>query len=107
MQRGNLSTEANLRGTKSLNNNMENFNDKPLVARSVSIRNAEREKLRNKQRREMNQRMVDAPSKAFNQSLAAERDIDMRDALAKVRESNVTIPDTLTKLHGTYIYRNK
>jgi len=86
---------------------MTEYQDEPLVSRDVSIRREQNRQLKTNQQKEMENRRVTAPQSAWNQTLDATTDIYMRDALSKVRKSNVTIPDTLTRFHGTYIYRNK
>jgi hypothetical protein len=68
---------------------MNDYSNEPLVAREVSIRRDREQKLKDTQRNETNSRQVE------------------RDALLKVRQSDVTLPDDLTRLHGTFIYTNK
>ena len=55
----------------------------------------------------MENRRIAAPQSAWNQSVAASTDTYMRDALTQVRRSDVTLPDTLTRLHGTWIHNQK
>ena len=82
-------------------------NKEPLVSIDVSQRRQEKEKLIQTQQSVMNTKQVQTDTEQFNQSLDASKDLYLRDALTKVRESDVTIPDSLTRFHGTYIYRNK
>ena len=71
------------------------------------MRRTEQDKLKIQQRKDMDNRRGSAPQSAWNQSVAASTDTYMRDALTQVRKSSVTLPDTLTRLHGTFIYTNK
>lgn len=86
---------------------MTRFTDEPLIAREVSIRRTEQQNLKIKQQKEMENRRVSAPQSAWNQSVAASTDTKMRDLLSQVRRSDVTLPDTLTRLHGTWIHNQK
>ena len=86
---------------------MTRYTDEPLIAREVSIRRTEQENLKTQQKKEMENRLVAAPDNAWNQSISAHNDDYMKDALSKVRESKVTLPDELTRMHGTFIYSNK
>jgi hypothetical protein len=81
--------------------------DDPLVSRDVSMRQREAEKLKAKQQKQMNQRRVEAPSNAFQQSSNAHNDEYMKQALSKVRESRVTLPYALTRHNGTWIHNQK
>jgi len=86
---------------------MTQYADEPLVSRDVSMRRAEQQNLKIHQQKQMDNRRISAPQSAWNQSVAASTDDYMRDALTQVRKSSVTLPDTLTRLHGTFIYTNK
>ena len=86
---------------------MTRLTDEPLVSRQVSRRRTEKQKLKSQQQKEMETRLVAAPDNAWNQSISAHNDDYMKDALSKVRESKVTLPDELTRMHGTFIYSNK
>jgi hypothetical protein len=74
----------------------------PLVSRSVSIRRDQKRQLKISQQKEMEFRQVNRDSNAFHQSVDASNDHYMKNALSKVRQSNVTLPDELTRIHGTY-----
>jgi hypothetical protein len=74
----------------------------PLVSRDVSTRREQKRQLKNSQQKEMEYRQVNRDSNAFHQSVDATNDHYMRDALSKVRQSKVTLPDELTRIHGTY-----
>ena len=79
----------------------------PLVAREVTIRKMEQEKRRVEQQRQMNSRQVSRAENAWNQTMSASKDVDMRDALTQVRQSEVSLPETLTRLHGTWVHNQK
>ena len=86
---------------------MSRYNDDPLVSRNVSMRQQERQKLKTQQQSEMNARRVERETNAFNQSLAAAEDKYMRGALNQVRQSDVTLPETLTRFQGTWMWNKK
>ena len=86
---------------------MTEYTDEPLVSRDVSIRREQNRQLKINQQKEMENRRIAAPQSAWNQSVAASTDTYMRDALTQVRRSDVTLPDTLTRLHGTWIHNQK
>ena len=75
-----------------------------LVPLDVSRRREEHQKLQQNQQREMESRRVDGNSRNFNQSVSANNDKYMVDALSKVRESDVTHPESLTRMNGTYFH---
>ena len=93
--------------TKHLNRFMTEYTDEPLVSRDVSMRRAEQEKQKLQQKKDMENRLVTAPQSAWNQSVAASTDTKMRDLLSQVRQSDVGLPDALTRLHGTWIHNQK
>ena len=86
---------------------MTQHTDEPLVSRDVSMRRAEQDKLKIHQQKEMDNRRISAPQSAWNQSVAASTDTKMRELLSQVRKSSVTLPDTLTRLHGYWVYNQK
>ena len=86
---------------------MTEYADKPLVSRDVSIRRTEQQNLKIHQQKEMENRRVAAPQSAWNQSVSASTDDYMKNALTQVRKSDVTLPDTLTRLHGSWVYNQK
>ena len=77
-----------------------------LVPLDVSRRREEHQKLKQNQQREMESRRVDGDSRNFNQSVSATNDRYMVDALSKVRESDVTHPESLTRMNGTYFHNH-
>lgn len=60
---------------------MTHYRDETLVPREVTIRRMEQEKRRVEQQRQMNSRQVSHAENAWNQTLSASKDVDMRDAL--------------------------
>jgi hypothetical protein len=86
---------------------MTEYADEPLVSRDVSIRREQNRQLKINQQKEMENRRIAAPQSAWNQSVAASTDTYMRNALTQVRQSDVTLPETLTRLHGTWIHNQK
>ena len=75
-----------------------------LVPIDVARRREEQQKLKQTQQREMESRQVERDSKNFNQSVNASNDKYMVDALSKVRESDITHPESLTRMNGTYFH---
>ena len=84
-----------------------NRTDDPLVSRDVSIRWDQEHKRKTSQRKEMESRQVSRESNAFHQSVDASNDEYMKNALMKVRQSKVTLPDDLTRIHGTFTTTHK
>ena len=74
-----------------------------LVSLEVSRRQEERQKLKENQQKQMESRRVDTDSKNFNQSINATNDRYMIDALNEVRKSDITLPETLTRMNGTWM----
>ena len=81
--------------------------DDPLVSRDVSIRREQKRQLKTSQQKEMESRQINRDANSFHQSVSATNDHYMRDALSKVRQSKVTLPDELTRIHGTYTTTHK
>ena len=52
----------------------------------------------------MDLRKVNREQDAYNSSVAASSDDYMKSALNKVRQSNVTHNETVTRLNGTWLY---
>ena len=77
-----------------------------LVSLDVSRRKEEQQTLKQNQQKEMESRRVDRDSKNFNQSVNATNDRYMVDALNKVRKSDITHPEDLTRMNGTWM-RNR
>ena len=75
-----------------------------LVPVEVTRRRENQRKLKQRQQKEMESRRVDRDSKNFNQSVNATNDRYMVDALSKVRESNVTHPENLTRMNGSWMH---
>ena len=75
-----------------------------LVSLDVSRRREEHQKLKQTQQKEMESRRVERDSKTFHQSVSATNDRYMIDALNKVRQSDVTHPESLTRMNGTWMH---
>ena len=86
---------------------MTQYADETLVPREVSIRREQNLKLKIDQQKEMENRRISAPQNAWNQSVAASTDTKMRELLSQVRKSDVTLPETLTRHQGSWVYSNK
>mgnify|MGYP000465119399 CR=1 FL=1 len=86
---------------------MTEYADEPLVSRDVSIRREQNRQLKIDQQKQMENRRIAAPQNAWNQSVAASTDDYMKNALTQVRKSDVTLPDALTRIHGSWVYTNK
>ena len=84
-----------------LNNSMDK---ETLVSVDVSRRREKQQKLKQTQQKEMESRRVERDSKNFNQSVNASNDKYMIDALTKVRKSNITHPENLTRMNGTWMH---
>ena len=81
-----------------------NISNTPLVSRAVSQRSDEESKLKKTQQKQMEERLVEKPAQAFHQSVAASQDSYIASALKKLRESNVTHPESLTRISGTWLH---
>ena len=86
---------------------MTDYQDEPLVSRDVSIRREQNRQLKIHQQKEMENRRVAAPQSAWNQSISASTDDYMKNALTQVRKSDVTLPETLTRHQGSWVYNQK
>ena len=75
-----------------------------MVPIDVSRRREEHQKLKQTQQKQMDTRRIDRDSRNFNQSVNATNDRYMVDALNKVRKSDVTHPESLTRMHGSWMH---
>ena len=75
-----------------------------LIPRTVYRRQQDQQKLRQSQKSEMNRKLVGRDGRDFDQTVSASNDHYMRDALTKVRQSDVTHNETVTRLNGTWLY---
>ena len=75
-----------------------------LTPRNVSRRQQDLQKLRQSQQSQMDSKRVEKDRRDFNQSVSASNDHYMKDALTKVRQSDVTHNETVTRLNGTWFY---
>ena len=71
-----------------------------LKSREVTMREKDAADLKHQQQRKMEARWVEKPNITGG-------DIDMSDALAKVRTSDVTIPSNLSRYQGSYLYNKQ
>jgi hypothetical protein len=62
------------------------------------------EKLRTTQKKQLENQLMENSSNAFYQSVAASGDTYIASALRKVRESNVTHPEFLTRISGSWMH---
>ena len=74
-----------------------------LTPRTITAREQQRQKIKDTQKSEMDTRRVHRDQDAFNSSVAASQDHYMTQALAKVRQSDVTHSETLTKWNGSWL----
>mgnify|MGYP003328039932 CR=1 FL=1 len=75
-----------------------------LIPRNVYRRQQDQQKHRQSQQSDMDSKRVERDRRNFNQSVSASNDHYMKDALAKVRQSDVTHSETVTRLNGTWLY---
>ena len=75
-----------------------------LIPRTVYRRQQDQQKLRQSQQSQMDSKRVEKDRRDFNQSVSASEDSYMTSALAKVRQSDVTHNETVTRLSGTWLY---
>jgi hypothetical protein len=80
------------------------MDNETLVSLEVSRRRENKQKLKQTQQKEMESRRVEGDSRNFQQSVNASNDRYMIDALSKVRKSNVTHPENLTRMNGTWMH---
>ena len=81
--------------------------DDPLVYRSVSIRREQQRNLKTSQQKEMESRQINRDANSFHQSVAATNDQYMKNELLKERQSKVTFPDELLRIHGNFTATNR
>ena len=78
--------------------------DKPLTPMAIQLREKDTQEERIRQNTEFRRKQYEIPRNQFTQSRLAGEDFYMKDALAKVRQSEVSIPHDLARFHGTTIY---
>jgi hypothetical protein len=81
--------------------------DEVLQSLDVQRRESEKQKLKELQNKKMENRLVQRETNNFNQSVNASNDQYMKDALSKVRQSDVTHSETLTRFNGTWMHNQK
>jgi len=74
-----------------------------LVSLEVSRRREEHQKLQQTQQKQMESRRVERDYRNFNQCVNATIYRYMIDALKKVRKSDDTLPESLTRRNGTWM----
>ena len=79
----------------------------PLVSPDVSRRRQEKEKLIQTCQSAMDAERVERDTRQFNQSVNATNDRYMIDALTKVRKSDVTHSEDLTRISGTWMHNQR
>ena len=80
------------------------MSNETLVPQEVSRRREEEHQSKLDQQKEMDFRQVERSSTQFNQSVNAVKDSYMIDALSQVRKSNVTHPENLTRMNGSWMH---
>ena len=83
------------------------MNRQILTPRAVTRREQEAQERRDNQRVAMNAERVETDYRTFNQSVAASNDHYMTSALEKVRQSNVTHSDEITRISGTWLHNKR
>ena len=83
---------------------MNTRNNDVLPSLDVQRRKEEEMKQRKMHQTEMDSRMINRESRDFSQSVSATTDTKMVDALAKVRQSKVSMPDELTRRNGSWMF---
>ena len=78
---------------------------KPLTPVSVQRRELEALERNSKQKIEWDKKRLEDERKQHYQSYNASTDDYMKEALSKVRKSNVSIPQDLAMFNGTFIYK--
>ena len=87
--------------TKRINNCMTNNTPTPLA---VSRREKENHLRKQAQQSEMDASRVEQTNRTWNSAVSASNDHYMVSALSKVRESNVTHHEDLTRINGTWMH---
>ena len=75
-----------------------------LIPRTVYRRQQDQQKQRQSQKSRMNANRVERDRRDFDQTVSASNDHYMKDALTKVRQSDVTHNETVTRLNGTWMF---
>mgnify|MGYP001387164378 CR=1 FL=1 len=83
---------------------MHNYKTDTLVPVEVSKRREEKEELRRTQNKQMGSRQVELQTNNFYRSVDSTNDKYMIDALKKVRKSDVTHPESLTRINGNWLF---
>jgi len=75
-----------------------------LVSRDVTRRLKEKEELKQIQKYEMGVNQVNQPNNLFGKSTSAINDKYIHEPMKKVNESNTTIDENLSRMHGTFFF---
>ena len=75
-----------------------------LIPRTVYRRQQDQQKHRQSQKSTMDANWMERDRRDFDQTVSASNDHYMKDALTKVRQSDVTHNETVTRLNGTWLY---
>lgn len=75
-----------------------------LPSREAQTRHSEKMKKRKEQAVEMNHKWANSMS---DRTVRTDTQIDMKDALSKVRQSDVSIPVELSRYQGSYLYNKQ
>jgi len=70
----------------------------------IQRRNKEEKDATIHQTKELENRLVDVERKNFRSSVNATKDDYIRNAMKKVRESKVGLPESLTRHNGSWVY---
>ena len=75
-----------------------------LIPRIVYRRQQDQQKQRKSQKSTMDANWMEKDRRDFDQTVSASNDHYMKDALTKVRQSDVTHNETVTRLNGTWMF---
>ena len=91
-------------GTSGILTRINRFMEDKLIPRNVYRRQQDQQKHRQSQQSDMDSKRVERDRRDLNQSVSASNDHYMVSALSKVRESNVTHHEDLTRINGTWMH---
>jgi hypothetical protein len=81
--------------------------DDPFVSRDLSIRREQQRNLKTSQQKKMEFRQINRDANSFHQSVAATNHQYMKNELLKEKQSKVTFPDELLRIHGNFTATNR
>ena len=91
-------------GTSGILTRINTFMEDKLIPKKVYRRQQDQQKHRQSQQSDMDSKRVERDRRDLNQSVSASNDHYMKDALTKVRQSDVTHNETVTRLNGTWMF---